>query len=180
MHTATRRIVLVLFLLLTGVVPSFGQGFGQGPNRECSPAGTWYGGAENSAKYLLTVVATEPGHYSVVYDQGFTPAIPKLSPFVGRLAQVRHGGLVGQVIALANLSAVPPPQGGPNPQIWAAREFGHMVDCDTLEFEIDFYGVYAWGKVPFVDPPDGSRLPPSGVIRETYLRMPIQCEVCPQ
>ena len=31
-----------------------------------------------------------------------------------------------------------------------------LVDCDTLESEIDFYGVYSWGTTPFLDPPEGS------------------------
>ena len=86
---------------------------------------------------------------------------------------------VNHVIALANLSAAPPPAGGINPQVWAIRAHVRLVDCDTLESEIDFFGVYSWGTTPFLDTPEGSRLPPSGVITETYRRMASDCSVCP-
>ena len=170
-----RRTVLLLALLFAVVVDCATEGVGN-----CSPVGTWYGGAaENPAKYLLTIVPIRPGHYGARYDQGFTPAIPKLSAWSGSLIKVAHGTYVNQAIALANLSAAPPPAGGINPQIWAIRARVRLVDCHTLESEIDFYGVYPWGATPFLDEPESSRLPPSGVIQETYRRMARGCSVCP-
>jgi len=170
-----RQTVLLLTLLFAAVVDCTAQGIGQ----SCSPVGTWYGGAETPAKYLLTIVPIRPGHYGVRYDQGFTPPIPKLSPWSGNLIKVGKGSYVSHAIALANLSAAPPPAGGINPQIWAVRSHVRLVDCDTLESEIDFYGVYSWGATPFLDVPDASRLPSSGVIKETYRRMARACPVCP-
>jgi hypothetical protein len=150
----------------------------QGFEHECTPTGTWFGGGETSAKYLLTIIPIRPGHYLLRYDEGFTPAIPKLSEWSGELVQGRDDAYLGHAIALANTSNVPPNQGGPNPQIWAVREHVRLTDCNTLEAEIDFYGVYVWGKSPFLDTPDGSRLPPGGTIKETYQRMARHCPVC--
>jgi len=171
-----RQTVLLLALFLAAVVDCTAQGLGH----SCSPVGTWYGGAENNtAKYLLTIVPILPGHYGVRYDQGFTAPIPKLSAWSGKLIKVGKGSYANHAIALANLSAAPPPAGGIDPQIWAIRAHVRLVDCDTLESEIDFFGVYSWGATPFLDTPDGSRLPPSGVIKETYRRMAGHCPVCP-
>jgi hypothetical protein len=170
-----RQTVLLFALLLAAVVDCAAQGLGQ----SCSPVGTWYGGQDSPAKYLLTIVPIRPGHYGVRYDQGFTPAIPKLSEWSGNLINVGRGSFVSHVIALANTSPAPPPAGGINPQIWAVRSHVRFVDCDTLESEIDFYGVYSWGTTPFLDTPVASRLPPSGVIKETYRRMERHCPVCP-
>ena len=169
-----RRMIFLLILLFAATIPGIAQGFGQ----KCTPTGIWYGGGESSAKYTLTVIPMRPGHYLLRYDEGFTPAIPKLSEFSGELVREKDDVYLGHAIALANPSNIPPNQGGPNPQIWAVREHVRLTDCDTLEAEIDFYGVYAWGKTPFVDLPDGSRLPPTGVIKETYQRMARHCPVC--
>lgn len=169
-----RRTIFFLILLFAATVPGMAQGFGE----TCTPSGTWYGGGDTSAKYVLTVIPMLPGHYLLRYDEGFTPAIPKLSEWSGELVWGKDGVYLGQIIALANPSNIPPNQGGPNPQIWAVREHVRLTDCSTLEAEIDFFGVYAWGKTPFVDAPDASRLPPTGVIKETYQRMPHQCPVC--
>jgi hypothetical protein len=170
-----RRTVLLLVLLFAAVVDCTAQGLGQ----SCSPVGTWYGGQDSPAKYLLTIVPIRPGHYGARYDQGFTPAIAKLSAWSGDLIKVGKHGYVNHAIALANASAAPPAPGGANPQIWAIRSHVRLVDCDTLESEIDFFGVYAWGMTPFVDTPVGSRLPASGIINETYRRMERHCPACP-
>ncbi|HXY39297.1 MAG TPA: hypothetical protein VEQ10_06485 [Vicinamibacteria bacterium] len=170
-----RRTILLLALLFAAFVDCSAEGFWQ----SCSPVGTWYGGQESPAKYLLTIAPIRPGHYGVRYDQGFTPAIPKLSGWSGNLIRVGKGSYVNHAIALANTSAAPPTAGGINPQVWAIRAHLRFVDCDTLESEIDFFGVYSWGATPFVDTPDGSRLPPSGVIEETYRRVTGGCPVCP-
>jgi len=171
-----RQTFLLLSLLLAAAVDCGAQGLGQ----SCSPVGTWYGGQESPAKYLLTIVPIRPGHYGVRYDQGFTPPIPKLSAWSGNLIKVGRGSYVNHAIALANMSAAPPAAGGINPQVWAIRAHVRLVDCDTLQSEIDFFGVYSWGATPFVDTPDGSRLPPSGMITETYRRIPATCPACPE
>ena len=168
-----RYIKLFLILLFVTIIPCVAQDFGQ-----CSPTGTWYGGGDTSAKYLLTVTPIRPGLYVLRYDEGFTAAIPKLSEWSGRLVRVGENSYLGHAIAMANASSVPPNQGGPDPMVWAVREHIRLTDCNMLEAEIDFYGVYAWGKAPFVDSPDGSRLPPTGVIKETYRRMADDCPVC--
>lgn len=170
-----RRTVLLLALLSAVAIDCAAEGFRQ----SCSLVGTWYGGAESPAKYLLTIVPIGPGHYGVRYDQGFTAPIPKLSAWSGNLIKVGRNSYLSKAIALANTSAAPPAAGGINPQVWAIRSHVRFIDCDTLESEIDFFGVYSWGATPFLDTPDGSRLPPAGVIKETYRRMPKDCPACP-
>ncbi len=170
-----RRTVLLVALVLAAMLPGLAQGFGY----ECSPAGTWYGGGSGPAKYLLTITQTYFGHYTYSYDEGFTPAVPKLSEYSGELVRVGFNTYVGRAIALANMSSAPPNAGGIPPQIWAIRETGRLTDCNTMEFDIDFFGVYQWGRIPFVDQPDASKLPVEGVIHETYTRMARKCAVCP-
>jgi hypothetical protein len=163
-----------LILLLASSVACAAQGL----SPKFDLAGTWYGGSDTSAKYLLTITPIGPGHYLLRYDEGFTAAIPKLSEWSGEMTWIKGDTYVAQMLALANPSNVPPNQGGPNPQIWAARELVRLINPTTLEAEIDFYGVYAWGKIPFIDSPDGSRLPPSGTIKETYQRISDHCTAC--
>ncbi len=44
-------IILLTGMMAAAVHPCLAQGFGN----DCTPAGTWYGGSVNGAKYLLTV-----------------------------------------------------------------------------------------------------------------------------
>ena len=59
------------------------------------------------------------------------------------------------------------------------RESVEFVDCDNLKATIYFFGAYLdLGKVPFIDAPDFSYLPPGENIIETYRRVPSNCLVC--
>ena len=177
-----RKIFVLLAFLCVVAGVSAAQGFGN----DCTPAGTWYGGGDDyyvngqlfhSPKYLMTIVPIRAGRFSFRGDEGFTPnpaAAKKLSEFSGELIKQPDGSYKGYALALANPSDVPPPLGGPDPNVAAVRETARMTACDTLEFEIDFNAIYAWGKIPFVDNPMVSRGPAS----ETYHRMPTKCEVC--
>ena len=58
------------------------------------------------------------------------------------------------------------------------RGWMEFTDCDNLKISYDFFGGYFdLNKVPFVDPPEVSYLPPEGLI-ETYHRMPTKCPAC--
>ncbi len=178
-----RKMMFVVVVLFAALIPCLAQGFGN----ECTPAGTWYGGGADpsltihSPKYLLTIVPSRAGRYSIRADEGFStnPAVvAKLSEFSGELIKQEDGTYRAYALALANSSSVPPPMGGLDPQIWAIREHVTLTDCNTLQFEIDFFAVYAWGHTPFLDTPDGYRLPPGTVAIETYKRMATSCPVC--
>lgn len=175
-----QKATLAIVLLLVAVIPCLAQGFGN----ECTPAGTWYGGAPDpnpptlhSPKYLLTIVPTRAGHYSIRADEGFStnPAVvAKLSEFSGELIKLQDGTYKAYVLGLANPSSVPPPMGGLDPQIWAIHEHASLTDCNTLVFEVTFNAVYSWGLRPFLDTPN--LLKP--VASETYHRMATWCELC--
>jgi hypothetical protein len=162
------------------LTPTFGNGFGN----ECTPAGTWFGGSENGAKYLMTVVPAMPNHYTVVFQAAFKPRVPILTQYTGEMRHVKAAIFDTFIIAMVNNSELPPDPGADStrPQVWAVRSRGEIKDCDTFEFEIDFFVVYNWrgDLVPFKDAPDTHRLAPGNVIRETYHRMNAAvCTECP-
>ena len=185
-----RSTVIALAGLLAGGIQCLAQGLGNG----CTPAGTWYGGQDNGAKYLLTIVPSGVKWtvtpfprlstvYTIVYQAAFKPRVPVLTQFSGEMVSEGLTTYRSQIIALVNQSDQPPGPDSPgnSPEVSAIREHGSMVDCNTMKFEIDFFATYLWAsnKVPFQDPPDSSRLAPGAIIQETYRRMPTQCTQCP-
>jgi hypothetical protein len=119
----------------------------------------------------------------MLYQAAFKPKVPILTQYTGELVNEKGVTYEGYAIAMANLSDLPPtPPGSPavTPEIWAVKESGYMVDCNTLKFEITFFAAYYWSsnKVPFQDPPDYYRLQPGSTIVETYRRMPTTCQQC--
>jgi hypothetical protein len=170
-----RNIVVLMVVIAMMGLPCVAQGFGN----DCNPVGTWYGGSDTSSgmKYLLRITAGPGGRYTVVYDIGFTPKIPKLSSYSGEMVRTADGFIVYS-LALANLDSTPPPLGGQPPNIWAVRAQMQFQGCDTLKSTIDFIGIYKWGeKIPFLDVPDS--FAPLGT--ESYRRMPTTCAagLCP-
>jgi hypothetical protein len=170
-----RTILLTAILIM----PAFATGAqAQGFGTECTPAGTWYGGAEGSgAKYLLTVTRVGLRDFAATFDPGFVPKVSHLTAFSGRLDQRSRHTYEAHVIALVNLTPTPPPDGGPAAEVWAVHGLVTMRTCSTLEFVIDFFGGYAggafWGvKSPFQDEPDYLRLAEGLTIVETYRRVP--------
>ncbi len=185
-----RKTVIVLAGVLAGGIQCLAQGLGNG----CSPAGTWYGGQDNGAKYSLTIVPSgarlmlTPSPrvttvYTVVYQAAFKPKVQVLTRYTGEMANEGGTNYRSQIIAMVNQSDQPPGPDSPanSPEVWAIRERGSMVDCNTMKFEIDFFAVYLWAsnKVPFQDPPDSYRLAPGAVIQETYRRILTECAQCP-
>lgn len=181
------RTALALVGLLACGMQCRAQGLG------CTPVGTWYGGQDNGAKYLLTIVpsgvkwVTTPFPrittvYSIVYQAAFKPRVTVLTRYTGEMVNEGGTNYRSQIIAMVNQSDQPPGVDSPanTPEVWAIRERGYLSDCDTMKFEIDFFAVYLWSsnKVPFRDPPDSFRLT-SGTIKETYRRMPTECTQCP-
>lgn len=182
-----RMSFLVLLFLLFTSVSLFAQGFGN----ECTPAGVWFGGGTNNAKYLMTIVPSRAGRFTVTGFEGFTPnplppaSAAKLSPYAGEFFKLSNGKYRGFAMALVNSDTIPPAgpgsTGNTPPRIWALRETVELTDCDTLVTSIDFSAEYSWGKTPFVDAPDFHKLTPGTTINETYHRMPTECTTaCPE
>ncbi len=161
-----RKGICIIIFLLSGL-SMLAQGFGN----DCTPAGTWYGGADSKAKYLLTVIPTRAGHFSIRFDEGFTPAIPKLSEFSGEMIHDNDGGYKAYAIALGNLSSeAPNSSAAVYPFVWTVREKATMPNCDTLVFEIYQSRWYLWGYLPFSEDFWQNRLPNNQPVYETYLR----------
>ena len=159
-------VLFLVIVVLFSCLASFAQ-------QNCSISGTWYGGGSTNAKYLMTITPIRPGRYSVVFTEGFTPAVAKLSTWSGEFNRMKHSlDFEGFSIALMNFDLSSPLAGGAAPDIWAVHSVLSMIDCDTVTNSLDFYGVYKWGKIPFVDTPDSLR----NVTIETYRRMPTRCE----
>ncbi len=184
-----RSLMIVLAIVLIAGVPCLAQTVGS-----CTPAGTWFGGQDNGAKYLLTIVPsgvrwmTTPYPrlavvYTIMYQAAFKPRVTVLTQYTGELVNERGTSYRAQIIAMVNQSDLPPGTDSPSntPQLYAIRERGDLTDCNTLNFVIDFFVISTWSSnlVPFKDTPDSSRLAPGAVIKETYHRMPTDCPQCP-
>ncbi len=160
---------------------------GQKPRREeCLPDGVWYGGSV--VAYQMTIVpGGRDGHY-LVTAEGMYRSGALSTTVTGELFKKgdRYEGALMQLFTSDSAFLRPPPA-GKMPDIHAAWSVIRMVDCNTLETTITFYGVYAaaqvwepgviWkaGKRPLVDPPDVDLLNVvSGgtPVTETYRRLP--------
>ncbi len=115
-----RTTVIAAVGLLAGGIQCLAQALGIG----CTPAGTWYGGQDNGAKYLLTIVPSGVKWtvtpfprlatvYTVVYQAAFKPKVPVLTRYTGEM--VNEGGpkYRSQIMAMVNQSDQPPGQGSP-------------------------------------------------------------------
>lgn len=170
----------VLFAATVALYACAGTCAGQGFGNDCTPAGTWYGGAQTAAKYLLQATPDRAGDFATTFHQGFTPPNPplaRLTPFEGRMVYRGANRYDTYGIALGNRTTIPPPAGGEAADLYAVRGQAELLDCDTLQFVITFFARYDggenWGKkVPFVDDPDFHMLPPPNTITEVYRRMP--------
>ena len=160
---------------LTLLAPGFGT--------DCTPTGTWYGGSENGAKYLLTVIPSTP-YYTVIFQAAFKPRVPVLTRYSGEMTHVKAKTFDIYAIAMVNTSELPPDPGADStlPQVWAIRSRAEISDCNTLDLTIDFFAAYNWRSdlVPYLDPPDTYRLSPGNLIREKYHRVTTEvCTSCP-
>jgi hypothetical protein len=170
MKTIRCDITLVLAAaVLAASIPCFGQEERAEISELCFPGGTWWGGSEGF-KYLLTIVPIRAGLYSVNFQAAYSVeglGFPVETEWNGEMKRKRHGYKIW-AISLVNTDAGFPP--GQLPIIQAVRGTIEFDDCDTLTLTWNFFKVYFWGHVPFVDPPDAPG-PPTPIL-ETYSRMP--------
>lgn len=165
-------------LLILGCVLFSLSGFAQGP-KACSPVGVWYGGSDY--KYMLVITPIEDGEFAIRYEPVFANSslgYATWTTWSGQLKKIRHNRYAGQVISMYTTSSVlPAPEG--SYEIDAVAESVEFVDCNNIKARIHFFGAYFdQTKVPFLDQPDASYLPPEGSMLESYRRVPTKCTVC--
>ncbi len=146
------------------------QGFGN----ECTPAGTWYGSNDYAnLKYLLTIVPTRAGRFSVWGHPAFAteplegPSV--ITHFSGEIMKKKGRIYKIRIILLQNFDVTnfPPVE---TTVIFAVEGVLEFVNCDEIKIRWDFYERYNW-RVPFDGPGD---IPaPPVPIYETYYRMPM-------
>ncbi len=193
------RRSLVFLVLLTAVCcvaqmhsqlqPVAHPGFGN----DCTPAGSWYGGSV--VGYQLTIVPTNPAGRYTTFGQGIYKASAITATITGEIS--RKGNVFeGSFLSLTGDDSfvnLPPAANGKMPDLEVGWEVVKMLDCNTLQVTIPFFGSYfatniwqpgsPWGgptwlnlKVPFVDPPDIDWIPiltnDTKPIVETYHRVP--------
>lgn len=132
----------------------------------CDLAGTWYGGSV--VAYHMTIVPTvDPWHYTVSF-QGMYKNSVLSTAYTGEL-KWKHDRYQGSFMRLSTPDPdfLNPPPIGKLPDIWAGWTSMELVDCNTIQNTIPFFGIYLagqiwqpgidWitpGKVPLVDAPD--------------------------
>jgi hypothetical protein len=173
-----RFLFVIIAIVLIAVMPYSAQDIStQGFGNRSTPAGTWWGGSDNlpahaGFKYLMTIVPSRAGRFSVLFNGAYTMhdiGFPVETQWTGELVK-KSGSYKLYLMRLVNSDASFPPQ--ELPVIQAVTADVEFVDRDTLSVVFDFFGVYFWdsGSVPFVDPPDAPG--PPTPIYETYKRMP--------
>jgi hypothetical protein len=144
----------------------------------CTPTGTWYGGSyvpdHEGYKYQYTFVQSEPGRYFAMADGAYNPdtlGAAVATTWTGELVKTSGNAYEIRLIALTTTDPTDPPN--ELPMVWAVRGNVRFDGCDRMVIEYDWFVVYEWGKIPFVDVPavwnlyDGE-----GPIVETIIRMP--------
>ena len=152
-------------------------------SQSCDLAGTWYGGGE-TAKYVMSITRDHGGNYSSVSQGAFSAAdlgFPLITIFSGSFVKGPGKSYEGFASGMVNTTTNFPfltTDPAANPQVWAVHATVHLVDCNTLREDYDFFGAYLWqnAKTPFVDAPDYVVVPPP--FSETYKRMPTHCAHC--
>ena len=165
---------LMLILCFAGLSVSSFAGNSSG----CSPTGTWFGGGDY--KYILTITPITGQRFAMRGEGAFdnaTLGYKAWTSFSNQLAKLEDGRYVGYGIGMFTTSSeLPPPLN--SLELDGIRGWMEFIDCDNIKFTYDFFAAYFdLNKVPFVDQPDLSYLPPGG-ITETYRRMPTNCLVC--
>jgi hypothetical protein len=184
LQAAHRFAILVL---VGGLLLSASPLLAEGPPRSCDLTGTWYGGS--IVAYHMTVVpAAKPGHFTVIAQGMYKDSVMN-TVYTGQVAK-KHDRYEGPLMQLSTSDDAflgPPPLIGKMPDIIAGWTSMKLVDCNTIESRIPFFGLYAgsgiwepgivWktdGKVPLVAAPDLDLLDflnEGKPIKETYHRL---------
>lgn len=171
-----KTISVLIICCALMAMPAFAQSV-PNPNA-CSPVGTWYGGGDY--KYMITISPTVGGSFAITSEAVYSNVAwgyAAWTSWSGQLINVSLRRYVAQEISMYTTSTAPQPP--PDSfEVDGVRGWMEFVDCDNIKFSYDFFGAYFdMNKVPFVDPPDVSYLPPGGIV-ETYRRMTNTCPAC--
>jgi hypothetical protein len=156
------KCLLAMIMFVSVAVPCLAQGYG----RACDLAGTWLGGSDPKVPgYKLTVVPVAAGRYSVTYEILSNPGL-YYSSYTGELRKDGAQSYAGCAVASFEINQAN--------AAWYLAQFGisvnvgdfeldavHetvvMLDCDTLQGTIGWFGWYVPftnAKVPFVTKPE--------------------------
>jgi len=185
-------LALLSCFFVVAALPCLAQN-GMGDN--CTLAGTWYGGSV--VAYQMTITPTTPaGHYIIMAEPMYVnPQAPLASKFTGQLVK-RANVYEGSMLSLSGDKSfidLPPGTNSKMPDLEVGWSSMKLVDCNTIQNTIPFFGVYfgagiwqpgtpwtgvqwtASGKVPLRDAPDVDLIPIlTGDVKpifETYHRL---------
>jgi len=162
---------LVLIVALTMVAPSLVRAQSQ----ECSPKGTWYGGAPTTSKYVLTIVPLSGNTYSLSWEGAYSLesfGYVRETTWHGKMVKVGKSSYRFRAMELLvwGDTDVPPAESALETDI--VEGIIEFNACDDMTYTIDLFAYYVgWGHEPFVDEPDGYLLPPGEVTVGTMRRM---------
>jgi hypothetical protein len=158
-----------------------------GPKRACDLAGTWYGGS--IVAYHMTIIPAVARDHYTVFAEGMYKNSVMNTVYTGSVTK-KHNRFEGPLMQLSTQDPAflgPPEKIGATPDINAVWSLMKLVDCNTIQNTIPFFGIYfggpigesgiVWvppGKIPLLDPPDFNLLIPitgGAPIRETYHRL---------
>lgn len=187
----TRLVIVVGFLSIISSFMAFAES-----DRKCTQTGTWYGGSYNDDhegyKYQYTFIPTKPGRrFSVTADGVYNPdtlgAAEVATTWTGEMVKKPSKAIGGsddsndgstyeiRLIALTSTDPIDPPE--VLPMIWAVKGDVRFDGCNTLMITYDWFAVYTWEKVPFVDEPDMWVLNSGQAIDESIKRMPMNTKL---
>ncbi len=155
------RCLLAPIVVVLAAAPCLAQGIG----RPCDPSGTWIGGGNPAVpSYQLTVVPTQAGRYSITFQMIFDPGIHSTN-YTGEL--IRNDARTFTAYAMATFGETQESVdfyaslgidiSTSDQEADAIVEAARMVDCDTMEFKINWFGWYlpiTGDKIPFVTQPE--------------------------
>ncbi len=183
------KCLLAMIVFALAAMPCLAQGYG----RVCDPTGTWLGGSDPSAPgYQLTVVPQTAGRYSATYQAIFDPGA-HLTAYTGELVKTGAQNYTGYIVAgLSENQAMVDYYASigvtvevGSPEVDAAYEKIVMLDCNTIQSTITWFGWYlpmTNDKIPFVTQPEVEFIRDflgGEPIVETYHRVSADnCRVC--
>ena len=193
-----KRLGVIVLTSVFFMLASFGSVLAGGAHGDrCSPTGTWYGGSyrlEHAGyKYQYSFVPSGQGLYFAMADGVYNPdtlMAAVATTWTGVLQWKRdgdddeyddaykksEGGYEIRLIALTSNDPIDPPE--ELPMIWAVRGDLLIKDCHTITIEYDWFAIYEWDQVPFVDEPvTWLILSGDDPIIETIKRMPMYSEL---
>jgi len=173
MKRANKIIVVATLLTAVWAGVASAQGAIQERGRKwCRPTGTWIGQNETyELEFVVTIEPTGGRCYSVV-SEGIenVPPWEVSTAWRGALRKTGNRTFSWVQVTFAGPSQLTDPGEGV-PDVAGIRGEMTMLDCDHFEVEFEPTELYAWGQIPFEDPP-AATMPPSIA---HYTRVPMDC-----